>query len=112
MTTADPVARDVCGVLTIAALLMSGVARARESLAPEADALIAMFAVPILLISVALTLVLMPRGDDNDADIDVGSPDDGGPDPVWWPEFEAQFRAYARATARNLPRRHSEGDSR
>lgn len=27
-------------------------------------------------------------------------PSPGGPDPVWWPEFERQFAAYARSQAR------------
>jgi hypothetical protein len=69
-----------------------------------------MVAFVVILIGMGLTFVFMPRMDEEDENYGHhGSPD--GPEPVWWPAFEAQFRAYARAVARDVPRRRPDGDS-
>jgi len=63
----------------------------------------------VILIGMGLTFVFMPRlGEEDDDYGDHGSPD--GPEPVWWPAFEAQFRAYARAVAGDVPRRPPDDD--
>jgi hypothetical protein len=69
-----------------------------------------MLAFVVILIGMGLTIVFMPRGGEEDDDYgDYGSPD--GAEPAWWPAFEEQFRAYARAVARDVPRRPPDGDS-
>jgi hypothetical protein len=71
-----------------------------------------MVAIVVMLLGMVLTFVFMPRMGDGDDDYDYGdygSP--GAAEPDWWPTFEAQFRAYARAVARDVPRRPRDGDS-
>jgi hypothetical protein len=40
--------------------------------------------------------LLTPRGDDGGDDSGGGQPLPQDPEPPWWPEFEREFRAYAR----------------
>ena len=68
------------------------------------------FAIGFTFVALALVRVSHADGPDDDSGGDDGPPRRGergprprpsGPEPLWWPQFERDFRAYVNAQARH-----------
>jgi hypothetical protein len=69
------------------------------------------FAIGFGFVALALVRISRPDGPDEDGGDDGPPrrgrggprPRPGGPEPLWWPQFEREFRAYVSAQADRAP---------
>jgi hypothetical protein len=68
----------------------------------DPESVLPVIALIVVLVGMPLSFLVMPPAPGEREAVS---------EPEWWPAFEAQFRAYARAVARDIPRRRPDGDS-